>query len=189
MLADMPLVSPDNLDALRAALQDVDTGAAHFNTPDVENRGYMLPNCVYVPGHCHVIFNALEEAISDIPAWKAFEVQLRGITAFLGNRGLRQRFQKLCCPSELVQRKFGGWHKEHVSWRWEYLEDVLTPLMGLLPDLLKHFNISIMRGGHAPLKGDPTRDEISNARLKVVADVQMDQLFGVKAELFRVVAH
>jgi hypothetical protein len=83
-----------------------------------------------VLGHRHVIFNALEEAISGIPAWKAFEVQLRGITAFLSNRGLRQRFQLLCSLTVPVERMFDGWHKEHVSWRWEYLEDVLTPLMG-----------------------------------------------------------
>ena len=54
---------------------------------------YMYPRCLAMPGHLHILFNALEEAVKSLSISAKFLERLRSLQSFLSNRQLRQRFQ------------------------------------------------------------------------------------------------
>ena len=85
-------------------------------------QNYLFPNCLYMPGHLHILQNALEEATKKSTLWGAnFEDGLRAVTGVLNSRGLRQRFVAVCmsAATQTERAMFRGAAKQHISWRWE----------------------------------------------------------------------
>jgi len=72
--------------------------------------------------------------------WKEIEDYLRGILAFLGNRGLRDLYVEKCCLSKAAKAEFRSWTKTLVDWRWEFLELSLNPLVPKLDFFFQQFD-------------------------------------------------
>ena len=62
---------------------------------------YLWPCCLFVMGHLHLLFNALEEACKGMGelSTKFFDA-LRSLCAFLNDSELRRQFQFDCCPDQ-----------------------------------------------------------------------------------------
>ena len=61
-------------------------GAFH---PD-SNNAFMYPNCLWVTGLLHILYNALEEAITSLPGYDDFIAKLRILDQLLSDRMLRR---------------------------------------------------------------------------------------------------
>ena len=57
---------------------------------------YVYPKLLYMPGHLHIIYNALENAVKSAPYAKEFLDALQSIQAFLSIRHLRMKFRFSC---------------------------------------------------------------------------------------------
>ncbi len=113
--------------------------AGEINLEMGGKRSYMFPHSEWVNDHMHMYFNSLEEAVTKDHEWSRLEELLRtGIEAFLGNRGLRQRFQSLL-PAGPIQKKINNYSRIHIDWKWEFLEEEMGKLEPLLSDLLERF--------------------------------------------------
>jgi hypothetical protein len=61
LLADVPLIADDKTDLFVQAMERFQQGGATTSDAEVA-AAYALPNAFWMPGHMHVLFNALEDA-------------------------------------------------------------------------------------------------------------------------------
>ena len=148
-IADCALAVPANLANLSKVCADIQANVASL-TAEPAIASYLWPRCLYMPGHMHLLFNALEEAVIKSPIWGGtFLVGLRGLLAFLNSKGLRQRFQAICLAdaSGFERSLFNNFSKQHLDWRWESLGQLLEALTPLLPVLLRRWRLASMQDG------------------------------------------
>lgn len=146
-LADACFVAEPTLASLHEFCRDVCSHTKHIHVDGSEpNMHYLLPNCLAMQGHLHMIGNALEAAITKCRFWSGFEGGLRAMLSFLNNRDLRKRFKKVCLPPE-HQHNLKRWNKELLDWRWQSLGDVCSALVPILPLLVQYFDASKLSTG------------------------------------------
>lgn len=148
LLADCPGGSTLSVDDVHVAIKRLQSGeAGDFGDPLVAAK-YLLPKALWIPGHMHLLFNALEEAITGLSAWKPLERILRSFGKFLGDKSYRQMFQHRCCsPAE--QPLVAAFQSVHIDWRWEFLGDFLDRLLGIFDILRRRFNVEVMLGSES----------------------------------------
>ena len=100
----------------------------------------MYPCCLWIPGHLHMFFNALESAVMQQSWGQDFMDNLSNVLNFLGDRDLRRKFQYTCLQGLPCFNKFNQCPKKHADWRWETLEDALKQVLPLLQYLYAHFD-------------------------------------------------
>lgn len=178
-IADAPHVESDG--STEDLLRKYEQGLERLQGAGAE--AFLLPRCIGVPGRMHILWDALEEACKSSPQWKAFESGLRSITQLLGERALRQVFQQACCKSAAERAMFEHWHRDHIDWRWEYLEDVLNPLLPKLHVFFERFSLAAMsRGGSG-------EGSIKPECVKACEELKSDaQRFHLLAEQVRIIA-
>ena len=100
----------------------------------------MYPCCLWIPGHLHMFFNALESAVMQQSWGRDFMDNLSNVLNFLGDRDLRRKFQYTCLQGLPCFNKFNQCPKKHADWRLETLEDALKIVLPLLQYLYAHFD-------------------------------------------------
>lgn len=63
-MADSPYT--DNYDELISLIEKIERGEQILGGNSASDS-YLLPNCIFVPGHLHMIWNALEDALKKDP--------------------------------------------------------------------------------------------------------------------------
>lgn len=129
-----------SLPELMKAIEAIEAGDTTFFE---QADAYLFPLALAHPGHLHICYNSLESSVTGIKCWKSLEADLRVLTAFFGNRGMRRRFIHQCLPRPL-RKLFSVWSSRHIDWKWEFLSGLLDSLVPRLPALIKHFDLSKM---------------------------------------------
>ena len=93
------------------------------------------PNCFEHSDLCHILQNAIEDACTAEPDWKAYEEKLKASCKILGDRSYKEIILEECYRgSSSVERMFvHHFSSEHVDWRWEYLEHASEDLTNVWP--------------------------------------------------------
>jgi hypothetical protein len=153
-LADSALACEVNKESIAKFCQELVNGLASLDrseNSDASSDYYLLPNCLYMPGHQHILFNSLKSAVLKSKLWGPKYVEgLRALLSFLGDRPLRQRFIATCmghAPS-YEAKAFVSFSKELLDWRWESLGQILSNLTPVMPIILKYWNFDRMKSGH-----------------------------------------
>jgi len=94
-----------------------DFAASPFSRKDA----YLFPKALWVPGHLHILFNALEEACKKIEISSTFFAALTSIIGLFGEPDLRRKFQNDCCRTAAERAEFNVGGRHHVDWRWEFM--------------------------------------------------------------------
>ena len=95
-------------------------------------ESFTYPNSLYIPGHLHILFNALEEACKAMPVYKVFIEALRALQDFLSDPKWRKKFQATCMAGDARAHMFDHYHVVHIDWRWEFLSRALDKLLVIL---------------------------------------------------------
>ena len=111
--------------------------------------------------HWHILFDALESAVTELEWWPTFVEHLRGVTELFAHIEHRDRFLAKCLSKHNKKLLINFTHK-HVDWRWEVLEEILEDVLESW-HILQYFELDVM------LK---TTDGtfVGNAVYKVVAE-------------------
>jgi hypothetical protein len=143
-------------------------------------QSYMYPRMLNVPGHLHILYNALESACKSLPTMEKFTERLKALQRFLCKRPLRRKFVKSCleAATDDEQQMFMHYSSVHIDWRWEYLSKALDKLIPLLDTLFKFWDESKMLIGET--------DKSNNSEICDVTKVQGCKHFIEFAEMLRV---
>ena len=144
-------------------------------------RSYLWPNALFVGGHMHLMYNALEEACKSISvSERCFEI-LSVMCAFLSDAGLRGQFQTFCCAGNACRDMFNNFPRHHVDWRWEFLCPAVQGVNKLWDHVCENFNLSVLLMSE--------QGKLSRQVLQNVADAIKDRvLFPALAEMFFMLA-
>jgi len=148
-LADAALADQPNLERLRNICQKVSFEGLELGCNEAL-QVHLFPNCLYMPGHQHILFNGLEESIKRSPLWSSgFSEGLHAMVSMLNSRGLRDRFVMTCMKDAPAFEREALKHfaKKHLDWRWESFGELLTCLCPLVPIFLKYWSLAAMKGG------------------------------------------
>lgn len=142
---------------------------------------FMYPKSLNLPGHLHILYNALKEAFGELKSTDSFICRLRDIERFLSDKGLRTAFMEKCMQDVSKRHLFVNYSTTHIDWRWEFLGKVLSQLIPLLEHLKGGFNESV-------LLSSASGDKISNATVSACGDaLRKEDGFECRCELFRVI--
>jgi hypothetical protein len=147
---------------------------------------FMWPNALWIPGHLHLLYNGLENAVKGSGMWgNSFSQGLNALASLLGSIGLRRRFVVTCMggASAVELSLISGFSKQLLDWRWESLGNLLDKLNPILPTLLKFWDIGKMRGG-----GD-LLSEIDNGHVALTDTLLGQRWLHPTLELLRVISH
>ena len=144
-------------------------------------ESYLYPNAVRMPGHLHIIYNALRESFESLDCAKTFMDDLRAIEAVLSNKQLWRRFAALCLPEEHQRKLFEYFPVIHCDWRWEFLSEALTGMLRMLPALMAHWDEAKLLGTES--------GKLDRQVVKGVSDIfkRADFIFPVLSEMLRIV--
>ena len=97
----------------------------------------LLPAALSIPGLLHIVFNALEEVISQLPEWTRMEKELSAAAQIVGEPSSQAVvLEKLlgdASPEErMVVHQFSS---KLLTWRWESLETVTRQWLAVYPVL------------------------------------------------------
>lgn len=148
-LADAALADQPNLERLRNICQKVSFEGLELGCNEAL-QVHLFPNCLYMPGHQHILFNGLEESIKRSPLWSSgFSEGLHAMVSMLNSRGLRDRFVMTCMKDAPAFEREALKHfaKKHLDWRWESFGELLSCLCPLVPIFLKYWSLAAMKGG------------------------------------------
>ena len=109
---------------------------------------YMWPRCLFMPGHLHIIQNALEDTVKHSSMWRsAFSDGMSAVAAILANTGLRRRFIFTCMSnaSEIERLSIITLNRQLLDWRWESLGHLLDALLPIPPTLQRYWDVARMR--------------------------------------------
>lgn len=118
--------------------------------------GSLFPLALWVPDHLHLIFNAVENAISQHGHWPQIEGALKDINRLLRSREMREHFRQTCLsPSE--RRQFDTWSRDLVDWKWQHMSALLVKLWPLWNTMRVRF--SVVKMGSEKEWKDPLKCE------------------------------
>ena len=112
-------------------------------------QSFMFPQCLVVPGHLHILYNALREAIEKLPIAKEFLANLAVVQDFLSDKELRLKFVAECLRESSDAALFKHYHVVHIDWRWEFLSKALDKLVPLFIPLRDRFDLARVSSGDA----------------------------------------
>ena len=104
----------------------------------------MYPLLLNIPGHLHIFYNALREAVESMDGCKDFLDQLRHVEDFLSAKFMRRAFQARCFYDAAERKLFNYFSTVHINWKWEFLTRALKPLVPLLPTMTKRFDTTLL---------------------------------------------
>ena len=81
-------------------------------------NGRMYPRDMHVPGHLHILYNALESAATQFPLPVKFRESLRVTQTFLSDTGLRGQGRASCLAGTEAYGKCASYSTAHIDWRW-----------------------------------------------------------------------
>ena len=139
-------------------------------------RVFMWPWALFIMGHLHLLFNALEEACKGLSISSKFFDQLSDICAFLNDADLRRKFQFECLPDEAARSKFASSMKQHIDWRWEFLCAACKAVLERWELLCRYFDMGKMTRSEA--------GRLDRKVLKAMKDIMEDKLFPLLCAIF-----
>lgn len=152
-------------------------------------RSYMYPIALQIPGHLHMMYDALEGAVKKLPAYADFITHLRALQSFMSNGDLRRRFQVVCMRGLAAAKMFDHYSVVHIDWRWEFLSLALDRLLPVMPLLRAHFDLEKMAasGDKNTLSAGVLSD--ASKALKVPNFVEFAEMIRVKGKALQHRAH
>jgi len=171
LVVDGPCLHPSSLAEWEAKVADLHHKGFALN--DIQGCSlYLFPFAMYQPDMLHQMFGALENSVCKNAAWSQIEGYVRSLSLFLSNSELRLRFH---CFTKAEHRclasLFNDWSTAHILWRWEYFEEFLGNLNGVLPVLVTVYDVELMKGDSARLHAkliDDIRQALSYRPLALV---------------------
>ena len=109
---------------------------------------FLFPYALFIPGHLHLLYTALEEACKQLAIAETFFKALQSICRFLGGVDLRREFQ-ISCADDACRSKFNHCPRHHIDWRWEFLSRAIVDVLRLWPDLVRCWSLSAMQASEA----------------------------------------
>lgn len=101
-----------------------------------------------LPGHIHIIYNALAACAQKLEFMPQFLEHLSAMEEFMSTKALRNKFRVSCLGSnELLKAAFKNYSTVHIDWRWEFLSKALDRLIPLWPYMWEHWNETAMLSG------------------------------------------
>lgn len=95
-LADVGFAPAPSCQALRRPCDRIIAGESGLADP-ASKKAYLLPDCLYMLGHLHLLYNGLEESVKKSALWGAhFVVGLKATLQMMVSRGMRDRFVMTC---------------------------------------------------------------------------------------------
>lgn len=85
---------------------------------------YLYPHALKMPGHLHMLFDALECSVKALPVYEQYIKHLRSMQNFLADKSMRARFRAICMPHHPQSSLFEHYGAVHIDWRWEMLTKV-----------------------------------------------------------------
>ena len=141
-------------------------------------RIYFWPWVLFIPGHLHVLFNALEESAKSLDIADNCFDNLGDVIGFLNDRELVRKFRYDCLPPE-EQAHFSVGATEHLDWRWEFLCAAIMAVLSRWALLVRWFNIDTLA------KSESGR--LDRKILRSVEAILKDRLFPLHCEMFLLV--
>ena len=141
---------------------------------------YLFPRGLGATDPLHTIWNTFEAAIKgvgtvDEDIWKTYVEQLRGILAFLGHRGRRQRWLSSRQLPENQAHAFAAWRFRLVDWKWQYMSDMWGSLSSSGEFFLANVDIAELK---KPIDSNDDREEaLDNASMAAIAAAAADKDF------------
>ena len=139
---------------------------------------YFFPRSLAATDPMHAIWNSFETAIKAVGTvdeciWATYVVQLRGILAFLGHRGRRQRWLSSRSLPEDAARAFAAWRYRLVDWKWQYMNDMWGTLSSTGEICLGNVDIEELK---KPIDSNDDREEaLDNASMNAIAVAAEDK--------------
>lgn len=91
-----------------------------------------MPNCLVIPGLCHIVHNLCLQAGTSLSWWKEFQSGFMPLAYMLHHRHLRERFVATCIegtPHQDSAELFKLQCPTHQSWRWGSLQRSLKYIL------------------------------------------------------------
>ena len=117
------------------------------------NDPVLMPSALSMPGLLHIIFNALEEVISQLPEWPVMEKQLSAAAQIVGDPGsqaliLENLFRDAPAEERHAVHQFSA---KLLGWRWESLQVVTKQWLAVYPHLKHRWSADIFSDSSAKL--------------------------------------
>ena len=151
--------------------------------PDANNLdSYVWPRSLWMPGHLHIFYNALQECVEEMECYDEFLDSLRDIQTFLIDPKLRRKFLALCLPAEYAwaRKLFGSYSATHIDWRWEMLSKVLFKMVPMLDLLARFWDLEKM------LSTDASGEKLSSQAINNCSAALKKPFFAELSEMVRV---
>ena len=101
-----------------------------------------------VSGLMHVVYNALEAAVTGQRHWPKFQKQLRAICKLCGEKSYQEvvanQMLRAAGASALDIQMLCAFNAKHLDWHWETLETVLAQWSPLRPVLQQYFKADML---------------------------------------------
>ena len=117
-IADSPWIL--DVEQLRVWVDAVERGEASLHQG---HASFMLPYCIFIPGHLHMLWNALESAVTEHEFWNEYERDLKSVVELVRDKQLRQLFQSTLKP--WMRSALDSGSETPIDWRWSKLESTL----------------------------------------------------------------
>ena len=107
-------------------------------------------------GILHIVFNALEDAVTSLDFWPRFQKQLSAVTKLLGTKSYRDVVlnKMMSSAPKAVSDMVSAFQSQLLTWRWETLEKVLEPWIPFQLHLKEYWCGDVLSSGDSVLRGD-----------------------------------
>ena len=117
------------------------------------NDPVLMPSALSMPGLLHIIFNALEEVISQLPEWSVMEKQFSAAAQLVGDPGsqaliLENLFRDAPAEERHAVHQFSS---KLLGWRWGSLQVVTKQWLAVYPRLKNRWSADIFSDSSAKL--------------------------------------
>ena len=103
-VSDSPFIFPlfsDNLDPMSAA-------------------AFTCPRSLFIAGHLHILYNALESSVTSWEFYDSYIVNLRAVQDVLLDTPMRRKLQAVCMQGHPLQSLLDHYSVVHIGWRCEF---------------------------------------------------------------------
>jgi hypothetical protein len=161
--------------------QPLDVVDRYSNTVNPNSAAsYLFPNSVWMPGHLHIVYNALENSVKSSKLYDNFIDVLRVVQSFLNKPYLVRKFKATCFQdAPELGAAFKSQAVTHIDWKWEFLSKALDALLPKFLLLRARFNL-------AALQASDSGSILSDSTLVNTDKALKIEFFEHAAELYRV---